>query len=57
MNVTKEIKKDDSEETVTEIVKETLNSMTPIWKKNKNDIKEEEYNDFYKSKFHDQSIL
>lgn len=35
MNVTKEIKKDDSEETVTEIVKETLNSMTPIWKKNK----------------------
>lgn len=53
MNVTKETKKDDSEETITEIVKETLNSMTPIWKKNKNDIKEEEYNDFYKSKFHD----
>lgn len=53
MNITKETKKEDSEETVTEIVKETLNSMTPIWKKNKNEIKEEEYNDFYKSKFHD----
>jgi molecular chaperone HtpG len=32
---------------------ETLNSMVPIWKKNKNDVTEEEYNEFYMSKFHD----
>lgn len=32
---------------------ETLNSMVPLWRKNKNEIKPEEYNDFYKSKFGD----
>ncbi|MBE6721651.1 molecular chaperone HtpG [Caproicibacterium amylolyticum] len=32
---------------------ETLNSMVPLWRKNKNEIKEDEYNDFYKSKFGD----
>lgn len=32
---------------------ETLNSMIPLWKKNKNDVKEEELNEFYKSKFQD----
>lgn len=32
---------------------ETLNSMVPIWKKNKSDVTEEEYNEFYMSKFHD----
>ncbi len=31
----------------------TLNSMIPIWKKNKNDVKESEYNEFYKNNFHD----
>lgn len=33
----------------------TLNSMVPIWKKNKNEITKEEYNDFYQSKFNDFS--
>ncbi len=31
----------------------TLNSMTPIWKKNSKDVTEEELNSFYKSKFDD----
>lgn len=32
---------------------ETLNSMIPIWKKNKNDVSDEEKNEFYKNKFTD----
>ncbi len=36
-----------------EIVTETLNSMTPIWKKSKNEITDEEYNGFYKDKYYD----
>ena len=32
---------------------ETLNAMVPLWRKNKNEINEEEYNNFYKDKFHD----
>ncbi len=32
---------------------ETINSMTPIWKKPKADVKPEEYSEFYKSTFHD----
>ncbi|MDY4788411.1 MAG: molecular chaperone HtpG [Bacilli bacterium] len=38
-------------ETVSEL--KTLNSMTPIWKKKKNEVSEEELNDFYKQKFND----
>lgn len=32
---------------------DTLNSMTPIWKKNKKDLTDEEINGFYKDKFSD----
>ena len=32
---------------------ETLNSMVPIWKKNKNEIKKEEYEAFYRDTFYD----
>ena len=38
-------------ETYTE--NEVLNSMVPLWRKNRSEIKEEEYNQFYKDKFHD----
>ncbi len=38
-------------ETYTEL--ETLNSMVPIWKKTKSEVKDEEYNEFYKNKFYD----
>ncbi len=42
---------DDKEETHKEI--ETLNSMIPLWKKDKKEIKEEEYQNFYHEKFFD----
>lgn len=32
---------------------ETINSMTPIWKKRSSEVTPEEYNEFYKSTFHD----
>ena len=38
-------------ETYTELT--TLNSMVPLWKKNKNEITPEEYHAFYKAKFND----
>ena len=34
-------------------VLETLNSMIPLWKKNKNEVSEDDLNEFYKSKFSD----
>lgn len=53
MDIAREAEGENPDEKTTEIKRETLNSMTPIWKKNKNDITEEEYNEFYKGKFHD----
>ena len=44
-------KKDEKEEVHKEI--ETLNSMIPIWKKDKKKIKDEEYQNFYHEKFFD----
>ena len=46
----KEGSKDEYEK---EIVEETVNSMIPLWKKSKKDITEEEYQNFYSSKFFD----
>ncbi len=32
---------------------ETINSMTPIWKKRKSDVEQEDYNEFFKTTFHE----
>ena len=32
---------------------ETINSMIPIWKRRKSEVSDEDYNEFYKSNFHD----
>lgn len=47
-------KKDDKDtEEHTHLELETINSMLPIWKKNKSEVTDEELNNFYKSKFMD----
>lgn len=54
MNVTRrELKKGSKDEYEDVTKEETLNSMIPLWKKDKNKITEEEYNNFYQSKFYD----
>ena len=35
------------------VSEDTLNSMIPLWKKNKKDVSKEELNEFYKTKFND----
>ncbi len=32
---------------------DTINSMVPIWKRSKSEVSQEDYNEFYKSDFHD----
>ncbi|MGN1090319.1 MAG: molecular chaperone HtpG [Huintestinicola sp.] len=60
MDVEKTRRKEDADnedysdaayETYTE--NEVLNSMVPIWRKNKNELKPEDYNNFYKEKYYD----
>lgn len=60
MNFTKEEKPKDADgnpiedEPLTKTVEvRTLNSMTPLWTKQQNEIKHEEYDSFYKNFFHD----
>ena len=54
MEVTHHHMKDEEKREYEDIKEtETLNSMIPIWKKNKNDIKDEDYDNFYMDKFND----
>lgn len=59
MEVEEQIPEKDAEGNIIEdkyqkqIVDKTLNSMIPIWKKNKKDVTDEEKNEFYKNKFND----
>lgn len=54
MQVEKHRPKEGSEnETETYLEDETLNSMVPLWRKNKNEITKEEYEQFYRDKFFD----
>ncbi|MHB1314173.1 MAG: molecular chaperone HtpG [Christensenellales bacterium] len=47
------LKEGSKDQYETYIETETLNSMIPIWRKNRADLKDEDYNNFYKDKFYD----
>ena len=54
MDMTESKLKEGTEDEYETVVTPTqLNSMVPLWRKNKNEITEEEYDEFYKSKFYD----
>ncbi len=53
MQMTQSRKKEDSEEYESYTEDKTLNSMVPLWKRNKKEIKQEDYESFYKEKFYD----
>lgn len=48
-----ELKEGSEDEYETIVEPAQLNSMVPLWRKNKSEITSEEYSDFYKSKFYD----
>lgn len=48
--VTRKKKDGDSGETADTVEEETVNSMVPIWRKNKNELKDEDYENFYTEK-------
>ena len=54
MQMSHQVPNPDKEgETVTEVADETLNSMVPLWRKAKSELKPEDYNAFYKQRFGD----
>ncbi|AOM81878.1 molecular chaperone HtpG [Salisediminibacterium beveridgei] len=52
LDVTKQEPKDDGEEgeTVEVVEEQTVNSMVPIWRKNKDELTDEDYENFYQEK-------
>ena len=51
MDITKHQLKEGSESEYEDLVEEqTINSMVPIWRKNKNELTDEDYNNFYQEK-------
>lgn len=53
MDVTKYKPYEEGKERESYVEKETLNSMVPIWKKSKGEVKKEDYDEFYKFTFFD----
>lgn len=53
MDITRTEKDEETEDEKEVVTEETLNSMKAIWKRDKKEITEEEYNDFYKHISHD----
>jgi len=49
----RKLKEGTENEYETVIEEQTINSMVPLWRKNKNEISEEEYESFYQEKFYD----
>ena len=54
MEITMPVPKEGSENEYEDVTEEiTLNTMSPIWKKQKSEVTDEEYNNFYKDNFYD----
>jgi molecular chaperone HtpG len=54
MNVEQRKQREGTEDEYDTVIEEqTINSMIPIWRKNKSEIKPEEYEEFYQEKFYD----
>ncbi len=49
----KELKKGSKDEYDVHVHEETLNSMVPLWKRDKKEVKDEDYERFYMDKFYD----
>lgn len=50
---TSKLKEGTKDEYETVVENRTLNSMVPLWRKNKSEISDEDYNNFYQEKFYD----
>ena len=53
MEISKSRKKEDEDGYESYMEEDTLNSMVPLWQRNKKDVTEEEYDSFYRERFFD----